>query len=146
MKKFLLGLLFLSLSSLASLCEYTGSYQSTGWKIHDPSTFEVYSKMVKDSIKKGLDDKSVIFDISGPIPTENTVDGQSILLDAMMFDNLKTPQDEMYGDFAILEIVNDTRDLVEVRWYDGDKRNIVFNPKFLNCMSESAPYVDNAVL
>lgn len=146
MKKIFLSLIFLSFTVFADDCTYTNSFSQSGWKIHDSKNFGKYANFVKTTIKNGLDDKSVVFDLSGPIMTRSTVDGLPILLDAMMFDNLKTPQDEMYGDYAFLEIVNDTRDLVEVRWYNGKERNIVFNPKFLKCMSEAAPYVDNAVL
>lgn len=147
MKKLLVLLsVFWSLCSFAQDCVYSSSYENTGWIIHDPQSFEQHAKNVKNLIKKGLDDGSVIFDISGPILADQTIDGQELLLDAMMFDNLKTDRDDMYGDFAILEVVNELRDLVEVRWYDGMKRNIVVNPKFLRCFSEGAPYVDNSVL
>lgn len=145
-KKILFTLIFVSFSSFASFCQYTESYLSTGWTIHDPSTFFTHANFVKNTIKTGLNDETVVFDISGPILTDDTVDGGEILLDAMMFDNLKTPNDEMFGDYAILESVGSTRELVEVRWYDGNTRNIVFNPKFIKCMSEAAPYVDNSVL
>ena len=147
MKKHIVLLsVFWSLCSFAQDCVYSKSFENTGWIIHDPQTFEQHSINVKNLIKNGLDDGSVVFDISGPILADQTIDGQELLLDAMMFDNLKTNRDDMYGDFAILEVANESRSLAEVRWYDGKQRNIVINPKFLKCFSEGAPYVDNSVL
>lgn len=147
MKKHIVLLsVFWSLCSFAQDCVYSKSFENTGWIIHDPQTFEQHSINVKNLIKNGLDDGSVVFDISGPILADQTIDGQELLLDAMMFDNLKTNRDDMYGDFAILEVANESRGLAEVRWYDGKQRNIVINPKFLKCFSEGAPYVDNSVL
>lgn len=147
MKKHIVLLsVFWSLCSFAQDCVYSKSFENTGWIIHNPQTFEQHSINVKNLIKNGLDDGSVVFDISGPILADQTIDGQELLLDAMMFDNLKTNRDDMYGDFAILEVANESRGLAEVRWYDGKQRNIVINPKFLKCFSEGAPYVDNSVL
>lgn len=132
-------------AAAASACVYGETYLASGWKVHDPSEFEKVVGEIKSKIRSGLETGTVRFDMSGPILTTQTIDGREMLLDGMMFDNLETPRDEMFGDFAILESV-DSRNAVEVRWYDGQRRNIIVNPKFLRCMSESAPYAENSVL
>lgn len=137
-------LLFYSVATQA--CRHQAQYEALGWNVIPSSQFESAAQFVKESIKSGLKLGTVIFDISGPILTDQTVDHQELLLDAMMFDNLKTDRDIMFGDFAILETSDSDRHLVEVRWFDGMKRNIVINPAFLECMSESAPLVENSVL
>ena len=136
---------FLTFNS-AYACAYLAQYEALGWNVLPSSQFDSFAKKVKETIKSGLDQGTVVFDISGPILTDQTLDGTELLLDAMMFDNLKTDSLEMYGDYAILETADSNHDLVEVRWYDGKRRNIVINPAFLKCMSESAPMVDNSVL
>lgn len=132
--------------TMAQDCKYSQSYADSGWKIHPAQTFNEHAKNVLNLIKNGLENGSVVFDISGPILTDQTINSSELLLDAMMFDNLQTPQDQMYGDYAILETTDSSRQLVEVRWYDGVQRNIAINPNFLKCQSEGAPYVDNSVL
>lgn len=138
--------LFISYSIEAQACKYQGQYEALGWNVLPSSEFESAARMVKDKIKSGLDEGTVVFDISGPILTDQTLDHSELLLDAMMFDNLNTDRDVMYGDYAILETADSAHHLVEVRWYDGKKRNIVINPAFLKCMSEAAPWVENSVL
>lgn len=138
--------LLFTYSNVALACKYQSQYEALGWNVLPASQFESAAKFVKNAIKSGLDQGTVVFDISGPILTNQTIDGTELLLDAMMFDNLKTDRDIMYGDYAIIETADSNHDLVEVRWYDGKKRNIVTNPAFLKCMSEGAPWVENSVL
>jgi len=130
----------------ASACKYQAQYESLGWNIVPADQFDSVAKYVKETIKSGLNQGTVVFDISGPILTDQTNDHTELLLDAMMFDNLETDRDIMYGDYANIETADSNHHLVEVRWFDGDKRNIAINPKFLSCMSEAAPLVENSVL
>lgn len=138
--------LILTYVSTAHACKYQAQYEALGWNVVPASQFDSASKFVKDTIKSGLDQGTVVFDISGPILTNQTNDSSELLLDAMMFDNLKTDRDIMYGDYAIIETADSNRHLVEVRWFDGQKRNVAINPAFLKCMSEGAPWVENSVL
>lgn len=142
----LLGVLISFATLAAQDCKYSASFEAEGWTVHNPQSFDKIAGEVRALIAKGLEDNTVVFDTSGPILTDQSLGGEELLLDAMMFDNLETPRDEMFGDYAIIETVSQARNLVEVRWYNGRERNVVFNPRYLKCMSEGAPYALNSVL
>ena len=126
-------------------CRYYNGFIHTGWVVHDPATFDTFNKQIVSAVKSGVDSGEIHFDMSGPILTNETINGQELLLDAISWDAKTTPQMTMFGDYAFIENATN-HEMVELRWYDGNKRNVVINPKFLRCMSESAPYVENSVL
>lgn len=142
----LFSALFLLFCLPAQACRYQSQYEAQGWNVLPSSQFESVAKFVRDTIKSGLDQGTVVFDTSGPILTDQTLDHKELLLIGMMFDDLQTHRDVMFGDYALIEAADSDHTLVEVRWFDGEKRNIAFNPNVLECMSEGAPLVENSVL
>lgn len=146
--KSILILLFstFSVSTAFSNCPTYNSYLNSGWTIHDPSGFKKIEKSIVSIVYKGRQNGDLIFDMSGPIKARHTSDGGPLILLAKSWDDMKTEKDLMFGDYAILRIANDENEIAELRWFDGKNRNIVFNPKFLSCFSENAPFASNSVL
>lgn len=126
-------------------CRHINAYKNDGWTIHTPSNFDLLEKKISTLVEEGKAAGHIVDDISGPILTADTPDGTEILLAAVMFDDLRTDRDEMFGDYAII-YTDDGSDVAEVRWYDGKVRNVVYNPEVLTCISEEPPFVSNSVL
>ncbi len=136
----------LTFAGSAKVCHLTDSYLSQGWLVHSPAEFKQIESQVTARLRAGLDNGSIVDDISGPIRTSNTLDGQEIGLEAYMFDDLGTDRDLMYGDIALIEYPEKNNQRVEIRWFDGHSRHIVFDESVLTCFSDIPPYVDNSVL
>ncbi len=144
--KLILMLALLILSQTAqSYCRYENAYIGDGWNVISSSEFKKYEIEFFKTLNKGLEDGTIVADINGPILTDDTVTGEEILFDGVMWDNLKTDRDVMFGDYAIVVNPDDQNDVAELRWFDGEKRNIVYNPNILTCQSEAPPYVSNSV-
>lgn len=147
MKSVIIFFLFTSLSAAnANFCSDKATYMNSDWVIHNPSSFDTHLKHVQERISHGVNEGSVIFDTSGPVVANHTMSGKSLILNAQMYDDLQTPQHEMYGDLATLETLESPKQFVEVRWYEQGQRHIVFNPDFLTCVTSPAPMVVNSVL
>lgn len=129
----------------ATSCKLTSLYQAYGWVVHDANSFQNIAQDVTKRLERGLNDQSIVKDISGPMAGTDTPDGQVLELMGYMYDDLKTPHDLMYGDIALIKKANDNT-LVEIRWFDGKARNIVLNPTFLKCFTEVPPIAENSVL
>lgn len=130
-----------------SFCHLENSYLNADWNIHNASEFKDLSKQIIQELNEGLHSGQYIFDLSGEIITTNTVDQKEIPLVAIMWDNLKTDTFIMFGDIAILYAeLNQQKIPVEIRWFDGQQRNIVYNPEILTCFSEEPPHAINSVL
>lgn len=150
MKNILISLLvtFTTSTCLASLnrnCSLFGLYEREGWVIHSSSEFDKIEQKIDATLRKGLESGKIVFDMSGPIVTSDTVDGGEILLAGFLFDDLSTPQEEMYGDIALVEAPSKNNIRAEIRWYETGKRHIVFNSRILTCFSEVPPFSDNSV-
>lgn len=145
----LYSLFILTFSAIAEEmkpCRFTDLYKADGWVIHDPANFQKVEAEISSKLKKGLEDGSIIIDISGPLLTKDTVDGQEVLLAGYLFDALSTDRDTMFGDIALIEHPSKDNQRVEIRWFDGKKRNIIINPNVLTCFSEIPPFAENSVL
>lgn len=127
-------------------CSNYYQYINTGWIIHPPKNFQAIAKETISKVNTGLSNGTIVYDMSGTLMNHDTPDSTPVFIDAAMWDDLRTDSFEMYGDIAILKDSQGTQDLVEIRWYDGKKRNLVINTKLINCMTEDAPYVENSVL
>lgn len=127
-------------------CSMSHSYKSKGWRVHDSSEFLKIEKNVLQRLKEGLEKKSIVYDLSGLIITNQTPSGEPAVLSATMYDDLMTATDQMYGDIALLEIQNQPGVIVEIRWYEDGLKQIVFNSRFLTCISEAPPFAENSVL
>ena len=132
-------------------CSNYGQYVNTGWTIHPSSYFEQIANLLKEVVNKGLKDGTIVYDISGTLMNHDTPSGNPVFLNAAMWDVLATPKMEMYGDIAIIKDSLGSEEIAEIRWYDwysNKKRtkNLIINPKIINCMTEDAPYVENSVL
>lgn len=149
MFKIILLVSFFSLSTIAkdaAKCANEEGYINSGWKIHSASKFSSLYNSLKKKLDKGISQGDFILDMSGPIMNRNTTDHSPRLLRATSWDDLRTNQMEMFGDVAIYTDIFNENIIAEIRWYDGKNRNLVLNPKFLNCMTDSAPYADNSIL
>lgn len=127
-------------------CRFTDLYKAGGWVIHNPANFKKIESEISAKLKSGLEDGSIVIDISGPIMTRDTVGDQEVLLGGYMFDALATDRDTMYGDIALIEFPERNNERVEIRWFDGKKRNIIINSDILTCFSDIPPFAENSVL
>ena len=132
-----------SLSFASNKCYLQDQYEAMGWIVHPATEFTKFEHQVDERLKAGLQNQSILVDISGPIVTKNTVNQQETEFMAYMFDDLATNKDEMFGDIAVVEDEQNQR--VELRWYQDGFRQIVFNPLVLTCITEPAPVADNSV-
>lgn len=127
-------------------CSLAFSYKSKGWIVHNSSEFTIIEKNVLYRLNKGLAENSIVLDLSGLIITHQTPSGEPVVLQATMYDDLMTAKDEMYGDIAILEVQYQPGVRAEIRWYERERKHIVFNSDILTCLSEAPPFADNSVL
>lgn len=147
MKTTLLGfLLFLPFQIQAlPLCSYEQSFKADGWIVHSSDQFHQMEIELNKRLELGLNNHSLVYDMSGSVWTRDTVDHQEIELHVTVFDDLNTSRDLMYGDLAIVENAENNNQRVELRWFDGKKRHIIFNKEILTCFADGPPIVENSV-
>jgi hypothetical protein len=61
-----------------------------------------------------------------------------------LIDNFTTPQSEMYGDILWIRDLL-TKDLIELRWYDGQKVSVLYAKNYQTCATNLVPFVDNSL-
>jgi hypothetical protein len=138
--------ILISLSVQANICDLNNSYSQRGWVLHDSSEFSEHLKRVQEVINEGLEDGLIEEDLNGVIATNRTIDGSRIYVKTISWDDLKTERDLMYGDMAIFRDHFNTANILEVRWFDGSKKHVVYNDEFLNCISIIPPYAENSIM
>ena len=60
------------------------------------------------------------------------------------YDRLSTPRNTMYGDIVFITD-SESGDLLELRWFDGQKKHVVFNDKLQRGVTELIPPVKNSL-
>lgn len=146
--KLLILLVLLPLSSFASTnqeCVNTDNYRTSGWVVHKSTNFKKIHKALQKKIQLGLEQGTLVDDLQGVIRTSQTVNGSSIYMDVRTYDSLETPKEEMFGDIATLKNFFVPTQILELRWYENQKKHIVFNANYLNCVSTIVPMADNSV-
>lgn len=146
MKKIALFLILIMNFNLnASECHLGQVYEQSGWTVHHSSEFysyfSTYHRIIEDGVSAGI----FVKDQTGHMMTNATLDNTDLLMKVQTWDDLTTHRSIMFGDFAIFtsQVLNDP---LEIRWFDGQKRHVVFNPSILNCISVIPPYAMNSII
>ncbi len=108
-------------------------FQKNGWTIHSSSEFETIYKDIRKKTTEGVADKTMVQDIEAMFMTPNSFITPDYYVRATTWDVLATSNDVMYGDIAIFVDHFKPETALEVRWFDGEKRHLVYNDKILSC-------------
>jgi hypothetical protein len=109
-----------------------------GWMVHEPKDFVPITQKVGFLSAEGKAD--YVYDTGGFF--YSSVAGRIVKYEA--FDKLATPQNKMYGDIVFITDP-ESGDLLELRWFDGDMKHVVFNNKLLRGVTELIPPVTNSL-
>ena len=145
MKNLLLTVLLLVTTTAFATCDLDNEYENQGWIVHNSSEFEQHLNKVQSIIEFGTLSGEIVEDLDGIIVTRRTHSGSAIYMKTISWDNLITNQDTMFGDLAIFSDNFNPGKFMEVRWFDGNKRHIVYNDKVLNCISIIPPMAVNTI-
>lgn len=126
-------------------CDNTRDYQDTGWIIHNPKYFDKIFKKHTKIIDSSLRDGSMVNDLSGTIRTYNTLGSRPLMMKVNTYDSLDTDRDLMYGDFAVMVKHFSPEQPLEARWFDGKRKHVVINPKYMSCISTIPPFAENTI-
>jgi hypothetical protein len=147
MKALIFPFLFLlCLCVQAEICDLNNSYIQRGWVIHESSEFSHHLSRVQELIESGLGDGSFEEDLNGVLSTNRTIDGSRIYVRTISWDNLDTDRAIMYGDVAIFTDHFSQGHYLEVRWFDGTRKHVVYNNQYLSCISIIPSFADNTIM
>lgn len=148
MKKLILGSLiaFFSVAAHAQQIDCADSdFQMNGWVIHDSSEFDTLYKDVSKKVEEGIKNSTLTGDIEGQFMTSNSSIAPDLFVRVNTWDSSTTSQDVMYGDIAILVDHFNPERILEVRWFDGNKKHLVFNKTHMYCIATKQPPVSNTI-
>lgn len=120
-------------------------YKTNGWIIHAPSEFNVRLQNVQATIEKGTKDSSIVEDIQGVLSTMNSSIAPELYVKVTTWDALATSEDVMYGDMAIFYDFFNPERVLEVRWFDGKTKHVVFNKNYMFCIVTKSPSAPNTI-
>ncbi len=124
---------------------YEKAFRDEGWIIHGGHNFTtILESKIGECLHELGGDFIVDFEesyISGFCNDEN------LILWIVILDRLSTSQSEMWGDISFTRTGPDTREYMEVRWYDPQtkKKHIVCNPEHVFCITTKVPLADNTI-
>ncbi|WP_413558835.1 hypothetical protein [Bdellovibrio sp. HCB209] len=131
-------------TTLASeFCPSAEDYQAHGWVVHNSQDFAKLEKTFDAMLTDGQQKGQIVDDLSGHMVVGD-LDNKEIMLVVKSYEDLRTPQDLMYGDHATYTHI-ETKERVELRWFNG-KKNVVINPKYIKCITGQPPFAENAIL
>lgn len=120
------------------ICSTTIALTSRGWVIHSSSDFMPISQQV---LAKYLERKTdYVYDTGGFIYSFEV----ARIIKFESYDRLATPHDEMYGDIVLIT-VPESGELIELRWYDGQTKHVVFDDEYQCCVTNLIPLVENSL-
>lgn len=141
MIKVLISLFALSLFSsvaYAQLCTTNNFFEDEGWDTHAGQDFDAVSKNVLAYYE--LNKKDFVDDVTEVYYSE----ALETLIDFQSFDDLRTPDREMFGDIVVLK-KQETGELLEVRWYADETKHIIYNHALQECAQDLIPVADNTL-
>lgn len=129
----------------ASDCELNNIYTQKGWRVHDVAEFDKYLNFYTFYIKQGINSGQIVQDLTGNMVTNNTLDRRDMLMRVVSWDNLLSDKALMYGDYVIFKSQSEEQLFLELRWFDGVIRHIVYNGNVLACVSIIPPTATNTI-
>ncbi len=146
--KFLVSFLITILASVHVMAEKDCpdyDYKELGWIIHNSSEFESILNDTQQKTVDGVLNSSMVEDIDGIMMTQNSSIEPFLYVKVNTWDVLSTSQDLMYGDIAIFSDLVHPENALEVRWFDGKNKHIVFNDRYMYCISTKQPHSANTI-
>lgn len=120
-------------------------YKENGWVIHNTSEFDQILLDVQSLVANGIDNSTIVEDIDGFLVTNNSQISPDLFMKVNTWDVLSTSQEVMYGDIAIFSDLLTPENALEVRWFDGKNKHIVYNDKYMLCISTKQPVAPNTI-
>jgi len=109
-----------------------------GWAVHSSKKFSLISREIIIKFRKNRN--NYVHDTDGYISSPHS----KKTFKYVTYDNEETPQLEMYGDIFFLTDP-ETGQLIELRWYDGRKRHVIYNCECQSCAFDIVPMVKNCL-
>ena len=139
-------ILFVGIQSQASLPQCPDSdYKENGWIIHNSTEFDKILTDVRKLVADGLNNSTLVRDLDSYIVTNNSKISPDLFMKVDTWDMISTAQDVMYGDIAILTDLMTPDNALEVRWFDGKNKHLVFNSTLMHCISTLQPNALNTI-
>ena len=136
MKKLVLAFLFASSSALAAkVCKSNNEILSAGWVQHSPSEFNKMQNRFADEVTSN---ESLVKDFGTVFYSTHL----KTFVHLQSWDDVKTPEDEMFGDIVIYSDPK-TQNVFEIRWYEGGKKHFVISTD--QCSCDNAPLSENTL-
>ncbi|MCB0341437.1 MAG: hypothetical protein H6626_13860 [Pseudobdellovibrionaceae bacterium] len=119
-------------------CASNQALLSLGWYVHEAENFSQLAQQQTDlmSHQRNLyrpDTEGVVYSSSA-----------HRLVRLESYDKITTAAGEMYGDLLFI-MVPETRELIEIRWYEDGLRHTAYSREFQNCASNMIPDQPNAL-
>ncbi len=109
-----------------------------GWEVHESRNFASVSQRVLADCAEEKD--QYVYDTGGFLFSRAA--GRIVRYD--VYDRLTTPHREMYGDIVFLTDP-ENGELLELRWFDGEKRHLIFNGERQKRVTGLVPIVINSL-
>ena len=141
MIKILISLFAISLFAnvaFSQVCTTNNFFEAEGWDTHTGQDFAAVSNNVLAYYE--LNKKDFVDDITESYYSE----ALDALVDFQSYDDLRTPDREMFGDIVVLK-KQETGELLEVRWYADQTKHIIYNHALQECAQDLIPDADNTL-
>lgn len=128
---------FLTVQASAE-CRSDQQLNNAGWVIHSSHQFKSLSQKIAAQFEAQGND--YIFDVESNFFSSVA----SKMARMQSFDRVSTPQNIMYGDIVFIRDVH-SENLIELRWFDGKSKHVVFDGSQQTCVTNLMPYAVNAL-
>ena len=119
-------------------CKSEKALKSAGFVVHDSSQFDKLSSDVMAHFT--LRTRLLTLDAKEVIYSSASREYRQVI----SWDDKETPTKIMYGDILFIRGWK-TGTLLEIRWYENNKKHVVINTKNPNCPVNMIPWASNAL-
>ena len=134
----LFAFLLFSNVALSAVCTTDNFFTEEGWDTHSNQDFAAISKNVLAYYE--LNKKDFVDDVTESYYSEEL----DQLVDFQSYDDLRTPDREMFGDIVVLK-KQATGELLEIRWYADQTKHIIYNHALQECAQDLIPDAINTL-
>lgn len=120
-------------------------YKENGWIIHNSTEFDKILNDVRKLVADGINNSTLVRDLDSFMVTNNSKISPDLFMKVDTWDMTSTSQELMYGDIAILTDLFTPENALEVRWFDGKNKHLVFNDMHMYCISTKQPNASNTI-
>ncbi|MBW1799891.1 MAG: hypothetical protein JRJ85_04095 [Deltaproteobacteria bacterium] len=109
-----------------------------GWVVHETKDFVRFSRQI---MAQYVDSKAdYVYDTGGFFFSPTA--GRIVKYES--YDRLATPRNKMYGDIVFITDT-ESSELIELRWFDGVIKHVIFNSAFQHGVTDLIPPVKNSL-